>query len=302
MAMALLMLIPWLGYAFRVRMWSLFLGENIRYRDALRIVMTAELASALSPTAVGGAPVKAALLLNKGFNPGNVGFMLTWGIIEDLFFYIFGVIMAIFFSQQLVYQIGLGLTQFFTNNAFTILLIILFFILYYYLLRYNLIPGAFRPLHYLPDRLRQKIYDIKSRFYQGINDMKINFIKAWKHGKLRMLVGILVLFIQWAAKFSVLTVILHAFEIDFNLVQIYVRQWIVYVTMLFIPTPGASGGAEASFLLIFGKSIPSEISFLIVSIWRFFTYYYVLIASVALYTFITFITKKQEEIEIQTED
>ncbi|MBK8519117.1 MAG: hypothetical protein IPL55_23380 [Saprospiraceae bacterium] len=103
-----------------------------------------ELASALSPTAVGGAPVKAALLLNKGFNPGNVGFMLTWGIIEDLFFYIFGVIMAIFFSQQLVYQIGLGLTQFFTNNAFTILLIILFFILYYYLLRYNLIPGAFR--------------------------------------------------------------------------------------------------------------------------------------------------------------
>jgi uncharacterized membrane protein YbhN (UPF0104 family) len=68
--------------------------------------------------------------------------------------------------------------------------------------------------------------------------------------------------------------------------------------MLFIPTPGASGGAEASFLLIFGKSIPSEISFLIVSIWRFFTYYYVLIACVILYTTITLTMKKQEEIEI----
>ena len=68
------------------------------------------------------------------------------------------------------------------------------------------------------------------------------------------------------AKFSVLIVILHAFNIDFEAIQIYIRQWVIFVTMLFIPTPGASGGAEASFLLIFGKSIPSDIAYLVVSV------------------------------------
>jgi uncharacterized protein (TIRG00374 family) len=293
-------LLPWMGYAFRVRMWSKFLGEHITFREALRIVMTADLASALSPTAVGGAPVKAALLLNRGFNPGSVGFMLTWGIIEDIFFYLSGILLAIFFSQNLIYDIVAKISQFLFNYGFSIVLFFLIVVVYIILLKYEVIPKAFRPLHYLPPKIKQKLYDLRIRFYSGIIEMKINFNKAWHHGKIRMFIGIVILFAQWGAKFSVLVVLLHAFEIDFNSVQIYIRQWVIYVTMLFIPTPGASGGAEASFLLIFGKSIPSDISFLIVSIWRFFTYYYVLIASVLLYITISFISKKQDEIEIET--
>ena len=298
--MACLMLIPWVGYATRVRMWSRFLGETINFKDALRIVMTADLASALSPTAVGGAPVKAALLLNRGFNPGSVGFMLTWGIIEDIFFYISGILLALYFSQNLVFDIGSKVSHFISSHSFYILAFLIISLIYIMSIRYNLIPRTLRPIHYLPARLKQKIYDLRARFYQSITEMNINFSKAWKHGKLRMLLSITILFVQWCAKFSVLAVILKAFEIDFDTIQIYIRQWVIYVTMLFIPTPGASGGAEASFLLIFGKSIPSEISFLIVSIWRFFTYYYVLIASVVLYMSISFISKKQEDIELDT--
>lgn len=299
--MASLMVLPWIGYAIRVRMWSKFLGENINFKDALRIVMTADLASALSPTAVGGAPVKAALLLNRGFNPGNVGFMLTWGIIEDIFFYTTGILLALFFSQNLVNDIANKVAGFFIHYGYYIAAFTILITIYITSLRFELIPKVFRPLHYLPIKLKQRLYNAKLRFYASIKEMNINFNKAWQHGKLRMLIGITILFMQWAAKFSVLIVILNAFEIDFNSVQIYIRQWVIYVTMLFIPTPGASGGAEASFLLIFGKSIPADISFLIVSIWRFFTYYYVLIASVLLYISITFFSKKQEDIEIETE-
>ena len=108
------------------------------------------------------------------------------------------------------------------------------------------------------------------------------------------------LYIQWISKFSVLLVILHAFNVDFDTIQMYVRQWVVFVTMLFIPTPGASGGAEASFLLIFGKSIPTDLSYLIVSVWRLFTYYFILLSAVLFYTLITFLMRKEEDVVIET--
>jgi uncharacterized protein (TIRG00374 family) len=298
----LLMTIPWLGYALRVKMWSGFLGEKIKYQDALKIVVTADVASALSPTAVGGAPVKAALLLNRGFNPGNVGFMLTWGIIEDIIFYSSGIILAMFFSKELVFDIFNATTNLIVHNQtifLTLLIIIIGLIL---LSKYKILPDILKPLHYLPVSFKQKLYTWNEKFRNSINEMQINFRKAMAFGKLRMIAGMFILMIQWFAKFSVLAVLLHAFDIDFETIQIYIRQWVVYVTMLFIPTPGASGGAEASFMLIFGKSIPSEISFLIVSLWRFFTYYYMLISSVTLYSIISFFQKMEGEIEIEVKD
>ncbi len=89
-----LIICPWLGYALRIRMWSAFLNEKISYGDAVRVVITADVASALSPTSVGGAPVKAALLLNRGYASGSVGFMLTYGVIEDIIFYTTGIVLA----------------------------------------------------------------------------------------------------------------------------------------------------------------------------------------------------------------
>jgi len=293
-----LMFIPWIGYAVRVKMWSNFLQEKIELVDALRVVMTSDIASALSPTAVGGAPVKAALLLNRGYSPGNVGFMLTLGVIEDIIFYTTGVVLIIIFSNSVFLSIISTVSSFLSNHG--ILLIILSIVIFTYVLlvRHNKIPPTLRILHYLPDSFKSKIYQFRLGFKQSLGDMKLNFAKAWYSGKIRLMASLIILFTQWAAKFSVLIVLLLAFEIDFDTLQIYIRQWIIYVTMLFVPTPGATGGAEASFLLIFGKSLPSDISFLIVSIWRFFTYYYILISSVILFTIFSFFVKEPEDILI----
>jgi len=70
--------------------------------------------------------------------------------------------------------------------------------------------------------------------------------------------------------------------VDFKPFQMYLQQWIVYITMMFIPTPGATGGAEASFYLIFDGEIPKKLLTLIVSIWRFFTYYFMLFTAIIL--------------------
>ncbi len=293
-----LIICPWLGYALRIRMWSGFLNEKISYADAVRVVITADVASALSPTAVGGAPIKAALLINRGYAHGSVGFMLTYGVIEDIIFYTTGIVLAGFFSTGLLTDIWSEVYSFITRNLLVIMTIIFLITFYILMIRMNAIPSYLKITHYLPQRLKLLVTSTKTKLNNSLQDMKSNFTLVWQHGKLRMIVSFIVLLLQWMAKFSVLLVILHAFNIDFEAIQIYIRQWVIFVTMLFIPTPGASGGAEASFLLIFGKSIPSDIAYLVVSVWRLFTYYFILLMAAILYTLLSLFVDKKEEIVI----
>lgn len=294
-----LLFTPWILYALRVFIWSKFLKENIRYRTLLKIVITSELASSLSPTAIGGAPVKAALLLNYGFSAGSAGFLLTYGVIEDIIFYTTGILLATFFSIGVMAEVGQAMQGLIYEHVPTILIIVSVLGLYFYFLNKNKIPDRFRLWTYLPISLKTRIIKIKIKIRGSWADLKLNFKRALKSGKKVMLTSLIILFLQWMAKFSVLLIVLHAFGITFEPIQVYLRQWVVYVTMLIVPTPGAAGGAEASFLLIFGKSIPSELSFLIVSIWRLFTYYFVLLSAVIFYNVLSFIFKEDEEIIIE---
>ncbi len=297
----ILIVCPWLGYAFRIRMWSSFLNEKISYADAVRVVVTADVASALSPTAVGGAPVKAALLLNRGYAHGSVGFMLTYGVIEDIIFYTTGIVLAGFFSTGLLTDIWFQFSSFISENKNVIGISIGLIFLYIFMIRMDFIPNYLKITHYLPQRFKHMLSSAKEKFSKSLKEMRYNFTLVLQHGKLRMIVSFTVLLLQWMAKFSVLLVILHAFGIDFEAIQIYIRQWVIFVTMLFIPTPGASGGAEASFLLIFGDSIPRDIEFLVVSVWRLFTYYFILLMAVLLYTILSYFVSKREEIVISEE-
>lgn len=47
--------------------------------------------------------------------------------------------------------------------------------------------------------------------------------------------------------------------------------------------PGSSGGAEAAFLILFKDNLTGDIQNLVVSTWRFFTYYFILILSVIIF-------------------
>lgn len=296
----LLMLVPWIGYAFRVRMWSLFLGEKITYAEALRVVITADVASALSPTAVGGAPFKAALLLKKGFSSGKVGFLLTWGVIEDTIFYVSGFICAIIFSSGILERLYSNITSFLSDNIVWIGWVFFALLIYLIMKKTGIIPKSIGFSKLIPQKFRTGYLKLVVKSRQSYDELRQSFMYVLNAGKLRMLLGITILYVQWFAKFSILIVILYALDIDFDALQIYVRQWIIWITMLFIPTPGASGGAEASFLLIFGKSIPPDIVNLIVSVWRFFTYYLVLLTAVLIYQTLSFTSGKITELEIET--
>jgi glycosyltransferase 2 family protein len=286
------MILPWMGTAARIVLWSRFLKEKIRYIEAVRVVVVSEVASALSPTAVGGTPIRAAMLINRGFDKGNIGFILTYSIIEDILFYATGILVAIFAAPTIIYQMGGALQGFVTKNWVWIIgsIVVIFL--------------AMRLIKFWRNRGKKEGGESKNggwrfKLRETLTSMCQNFTKAWAGGKLTILSSLIVLFAQWFAKLTILVILFDAFDLDFAVWEIYIKQWLTFVMMLFVPTPGASGGAEASFLLMF-NSVPKEISFLIVSIWRLFTYYFILLIAVAFYLVLTYVFGIKEQVVVET--
>jgi uncharacterized membrane protein YbhN (UPF0104 family) len=87
---------------------------------------------------------------------------------------------------------------------------------------------------------------------------------------------------QWLTRFSILLAVLLALGLPDDLLSFFLLQWMVFVAMALVPTPGAAGGAEAAFLLVFGKIIPSAAVGPALAGWRFLTYYFMLLAGVGI--------------------
>ncbi|MBK8701973.1 MAG: flippase-like domain-containing protein [Saprospiraceae bacterium] len=269
---------PWLGHAYRIVMWSKFLEYPIGFRTAFGIVMANDLGAAITPTAVGGGPIKLGMLVNKGMPAPKATFMVLLSATEDIIFYGCGIALTFVYMQDLIGRV------------------------FHYLYTHSIWMITFIALIVLPIVFRKKLWQfmgwIKNKMSEGwqakldrskqslkhyFSDIGQTYMDVIKTGKWRLLLSVLILFFQWFTKFTILAIILISLGIEFTWFDMYIKQWIIWMGMLVIPTPGASGGAEAAFLLLFKDSMSGDLPNLIVSTWRFFTYYFVLIISVVLF-------------------
>ena len=62
-----------------------------------------------------------------------------------------------------------------------------------------------------------------------------------------------------------------------NALTIISLQAVLYVAVAFVPTPGAAGGAEAGFLLLFGPIYGSGHTAVAMILWRLITFYFVIL-------------------------
>jgi uncharacterized membrane protein YbhN (UPF0104 family) len=56
-------------------------------------------------------------------------------------------------------------------------------------------------------------------------------------------------------------------------VLFWVLQWVVFTIMSFIPTPGATGGAELGFTAVYAALLPAGTIGIATAGWRMFTFY-----------------------------
>ncbi len=279
-----LALVPWLTSSSRLLIWTQFLGRRLSFRDIFLITLGTELGSAVTPTAVGGGYVKLGLLVRKGFSAGSAASLMTLGSLEDALFFALALPVAATLSSSWNLPIVQSSVQRIISHIERISLLLCAILCIVGLLFWLLRKVGYRSRLRRSRRLATRINRGGTRIWR---DLTAVYALISNRGKSRFALSMVLTAIQWASRYSVISALLACLGIACDPLRIFLLQWIVFTIMTFIPTPGASAGAEASFFLIYSSLLPGTAIGLITAAWRFLTFYFQLsvgsIAFLALY-------------------
>jgi uncharacterized protein (TIRG00374 family) len=283
----LLTLVPLLGHTVRTIMWTRFLGYRIGLAKLFKIVLANELAASITPTAIGGGPLKIAMLVQTGVRTGAAACVATLPTLEDLLFFIVAVPIAMTISSSWDHPVFNLISEGVDLHWALPCLIV------------GLIGGAGLAL------LCRKV-GVKIRRWEGLQEqlkaIGTDFLNVSRMiggtGKSRFVLSIIIAGIQWVCRNAVAAMLVASLGVEVEFIRFLVLQWVIFTLTLFIPTPGATGGSEALFYLIFKPLLPNEILAVTVGGWRFLTFYWVLIIdAILLYILLNFGTSKTRRTE-----
>ena len=259
---AFLRIVPWFTKTLRLTNWLRFRGHPITLREAFKLTVTTELGSLISPTVVGGEPIKAGISLGESTS------LTTVEAVENLTLYAIGAPFILFVVSRRVFrrvgaQLSAGTeTGVPAENAGWV-----------YLAIGVLALGIGAALLYARRRGVFGRIAIKLKRFAG--EFTRLYREMIRTGKLRFLLNLLLATVHWIARYSVVTALAFSLGYRVDPLTNILLQWILFTVMMAVPTPGASGGAEAAFLILFRGIIPPEAIGTILIGWRFVDYYLV---------------------------
>ena len=280
----LLTLVPLLGHTIRTIMWTRFLGYRIGLVKLSKIVLANELAASVTPTAVGGGPLKIAMLVQAGLRTGAAACVTTLPTLEDLLFFIVAVPVAMTISSSWNHPVFNLIAEGVDLHWVLPCLI------------GGLIGGGGLALLCQRAGLRIRRWE---RLQAQLKAAGVDFLNVCRTiggaGKSRLLLSVIIAGIQWTCRNAVAVMLVASLGVEVEFIRFLVLQWLIFVLTLFIPTPGATGGSEALFYLIFKPLLPNEILAVTIGGWRFLTFYWVMIiCAILLYILLNFGTSEAE--------
>lgn len=248
-----------------------FLADKAINRMAsIRIALSWDFASAVTPSTIGGAPVATFAMTREGIKFGKSSAIILYGVLLDQFWYALAVpillISSIYF-EVIPDEIGL------VGNI-TMLLIYAGLISYGALLTYGLLinPAS------LKDILK-KIFSwrVLRKFSEKVN-AEANNLESYsiqlRNKPIRFVLKAFFLTTMiWLCKIA-LPVIVVLSLLPGDEILLVLRSLSMNLAFLVIPTPGGSGGVEGLFAIFLGPLIARTAFIgLAVFVWRIITYY-----------------------------
>ena len=258
------------------------LKKKIRIIDSFNIANLANFYNGVTPFATGGQPFQVYYYtkVNVKTDESTSVLMMNF-IIHQFVLSVFGIVAIIMYYDKLIVQ---------SNTAFRVavwiglsinvlILLLLIFISLFRPIKKVFIGsiGLVYSIKFLRKHKESMIEKTNNYFDKSQESFKELF-----HHIPTLLASIMYKIISLIAYFMVPYFIFKALHVDVNASQIIFIIWMTafaFVIMSFMPTPGSSGGAEWAFQEVFATSfaMTSGASASAILIWRFFTYYLVMI-------------------------
>ncbi|MEI6157691.1 MAG: lysylphosphatidylglycerol synthase transmembrane domain-containing protein [Atribacterota bacterium] len=269
----------WVFDATRIYFTTRWWGRPILYRNALSSVLSAYFMSAITPFMVGGGPAQMYVLIRSGLSWGEAGSLVAvCGILYQV------SLLLLIFIFIFVFHIGLALQGILLKllYSFAVFYSVIMFLLFFFLYRprvlYQLtdwgiafVKKHFRKARFSEIAVREGVEDFFGDFRRGFG---ILFRKKPQYLGLNILCYCL----RYLCIFLVAYWVLVSVGVSISAVKVVATQIPLNYIYTVMPTPGSSGGAEASMASVFFPFTGPERIGLFVLLWRVITYYFPLIA------------------------
>lgn len=255
-----------------------FFAEKIRFltdksisrKASVRVALTWDFASAITPSTIGGAPVATYAMTREGVDLGRSSAVVLYGVLLDQLWYVLAVAVLVisgFYFDVIPDEAGVV-------GVVSMALIYVGLLFYGALLSYGLLvnPGSIKRLLRFIFKL-PFLRDYTDSVMGVADNLENHSYQLKKKPASFMVKAFLLSTMSWLCRvaFPVIVVLslLPADEI-----LLILRSLAMNLAFLIIPTPGGSGGVEGLFVLFIGPLIdrPGFIG-LAVFLWRILTYY-----------------------------
>lgn len=268
--LVLAILVTFLKVYFSAAKIRFLADKAISKMAAMRIALTWDFASAITPSTIGGAPVATFAMTREGLKLGKSSAIVLYGVLLDQFWYALAVpillISGIYF-QVIPEEIGL------VGNI-TMALIYGGLLAYGAVLAYGLLvnPAAMRKIVNVVFRLPflRKHSEKVSAEAENLEKYSIELRKKPFNFVLK---AFFLSTMSWLCRIAIPVIVVLSL-LPANEILLVLRSLSMNLAFLVIPTPGGSGGVEGLFAIFLGPLIDRKAFIgLAVFVWRIITYY-----------------------------
>lgn len=261
--------LPWFADTWRVQIWLRFLNKRERFAEVFRMTLATEMASAMSPAAIGGSGAKLGWLISRGLAPGVASSIMALNALEDTLFFVIALPLALLLSSHTAAGVSLEkiwntVRQQNLTGSRNLSFILIGIVLLYLVARitWKLLPSSWRT--------RVMSWREKARHQSLLAKQTLRLMIA--QGRWRFVATIFLSGLHWVCRFSMLTVLLTGLHHAVDPFNFFASQWLVFMLMKIVPSPGGAGGAELAFLLFYRSMLPENLLGLLVGAWRVLTF------------------------------
>ncbi len=287
----LLMMLRDLGYMLRLMVLS---DKKINIRQAFKIIMLWEFASAITPSVIGGTSVAIIFVNKEGLSLGrSSAIVMATSFLDELYFILVFPILILFLSGgELFASEGMSFTNkffYFAVIGYSVKLIFTLFLSYGLFKNPRGLKWLLLWVFKLPilRKWRQGAQKAGDEIITSSVELRRKPLKFWAK-------AFAATALSWTSRYWVINAIFIAFFIVPDHFLLFGRQLVAWIMMLVFPTPGGSGFVEIMFenyfidLVSFTKNmvpvtpeLKASFGIMLMLLWRLLSYYpYLFIGSI----------------------
>lgn len=275
---ALLAFVPMITNSIRLTVWCRFLGVEMTFFRALKVITGTMVTNSITPSATGSMPIKMLFLIGEGVELRSAITLLSFQTAEDalVLFSLVGICLGLtgfamldflISDPELYAEAAAALTNFGVIAAWVLAGTIVTLVLL------SLIGGAIG--RKLRGWLRAFVRVVRSNSSLVASD----WAAVARRGRGVALINLGLALVQWCVRFSIAGLVLAAFGTIWIPELYWLLQYGVQSISSIVPTPGGAGGAEAAFLVVFAPFVDGEVLLPAMSAWRLVFFYTPLVAA-----------------------